>query len=87
MSKKREGTVNLFVAFEPLMGQRTVEVTDQRCARDFANQMRKLAARYPDAQKIHVVLDNLSTHSPSALYQVMPPGEAQAAQARQRSRP
>ena len=75
---RREGTVNLFVAFEPLTGQRTVAVTDQRCARDFADQMRKLAARYPDAQKIHVVLDNLSTHSPSALYQAMPPAEAQA---------
>ena len=74
---KREGTLNLFVAFEPLMGQRTVGVTDQRCAQDFADQMRKLAARYPDAQKIHVVLDNLSTHSPSALYQAMPPAEAQ----------
>ena len=75
---RREGTLNLFVAFEPLTGQRTVAVTDQRCARDFADQMRKLAARYPDAQKIHVVLDNLSTHSPSALYQAMLPAEAQA---------
>ena len=75
---RREGTLNLFVAFEPLTGQRVIEVTNQRCAQDFADQMRKLAARYPDAQKIHVVLDNLSTHSPSALYQAMPPAEAQA---------
>ena len=78
VSKKREGTANLFVAFEPLTGQRVIEVTDQRCSRDFADQMRKLAARYPNAVKIHVVLDNLSTHSPSALYQAMPPEEAQA---------
>lgn len=75
---RREGTANLFVAFEPLTGQRVVEVTDQRCSRDFADQMRKLAARYPNAVKIHVVLDNLSTHSPAALYQSMPPAEAQA---------
>jgi hypothetical protein len=74
---RREGTANLFVAFEPLTGQRVVEVTDQRCARDFVDQMRKLAARYPNAVKIHVVLDNLSTHSPAALYQSMPPTEAQ----------
>ena len=58
---RREGTANLFVAFEPLTGQRVVEVTDQRCSRDFADQMRKLAARYPNAVKIHVVLDNLSS--------------------------
>jgi hypothetical protein len=63
---RREATANLFVAFEPLTGQRVVEVTDQRCACDFADQMRKLAARYPNAVKIHVVLDNLSTHSPAA---------------------
>jgi hypothetical protein len=75
---RREGTANLFVAFEPLTGQRVVEVTDQRCARDFADQMRKLVVRYPNAVKIHVVLDNLSTHSPAALYQSMPPAEAQA---------
>jgi DDE superfamily endonuclease len=75
---RREGTANLFVAFEPLTGQRVVEVTDQRCACDFANQMRKLAARYPNAVKLHVVLDNLSTHSPAALYQSMPLAEAQA---------
>jgi transposase len=75
---RREGTANLFVAFEPLMGQRVVEVTDQRCSRDFADQMRKLTDRYPNAVKIHVVLDNLSTHSPAALYQSMPPAEAAA---------
>jgi DDE superfamily endonuclease len=75
---RREGTTNLFVAFEPLKGQRVVEVTDQRCARDFADQMNKLAARYPQAVKIHLVLDNLSTHSPAALYRSMPPGEARA---------
>jgi transposase len=75
---RREGTANLFVAFEPLTGQRVVEVTDQRCSRDFADQMRKLVARYPNVVKIHVVLDNLSTHSPAALYQSMPPAEAQA---------
>ena len=75
---RREGTANLFVAFEPLTGQRVVAVTDQRCSRDFADQMRKLAARYPNAVKVHVVLDNLATHSPAALYQSMPPAEAQA---------
>jgi DDE superfamily endonuclease len=75
---KREGTTNLFIAFEPLKGQRVVEVTDQRFARDFADQMGKLAARYPQAVKIHLVMDNLSTHSPAALYRSMPPQEARA---------
>jgi hypothetical protein len=39
--------------------------------------MRDLAdIHYPDAERIRVVLDNLSTHSPAALYQVLPPSEA-----------
>jgi len=31
---------------------------------------------YPDADRIRVVLDNLSTHSPAALYQTLPAPEA-----------
>ena len=31
---------------------------------------------YPDAERIRVVLDNLSTHSPGALYQTFPADEA-----------
>ncbi|CCV15092.1 transposase (fragment) [Mesorhizobium sp. STM 4661] len=31
---------------------------------------------YPEATRIRVVLDNLSTHSPAALYQALPPSEA-----------
>src|SRR4029077_18571328 len=31
---------------------------------------------YPDAEQIRVVQDNLSTHSPGALYQAFPPAEA-----------
>ncbi len=73
---KRCGTVNLFVAFEPLTGQRTITVTEQRGNAEFTAQMQSLHLRYPEAQKIRLVLDNLSTHSPAALYQHLPPEEA-----------
>lgn len=73
---KRCGTANLFVAFEPLTGQRVVTVTERRTAEEFTAQMLALEARYPDAKRIRLVQDNLSTHSPTALYQCLVPSEA-----------
>jgi hypothetical protein len=74
---RRQGTANLFLCFEPLAGWRHVEVTRQRTNKDFAEQMRTLVdEHYPEAAVIAVVLDNLSTHSPAALYQTFPPSEA-----------
>jgi DDE superfamily endonuclease len=74
---ERRGTANLFLTVEPLAGRRYIDVTDQRTKHDFAQQMRTLAERrYPDARRIHVVLDNLNTHTPAALYEAFPPAEA-----------
>ena len=74
---RRQGTANLFVCFEPLAGWRHVEVTARRTNKDFAEQMRALVdEHYPAAPVIAVVLDNLSTHSPAALYQAFAPAEA-----------
>ncbi|OWL95970.1 hypothetical protein CBQ26_10345 [Deinococcus indicus] len=73
---KRCGTVNFFVAFEPLMGQRTVTVTERRGNAEFAAQLQALDVRYAAADRIVLVLDQLSTHSPAALYQHLPAEEA-----------
>lgn len=74
---RRCGTVNLFVILEPLNGWRHVAVTDRRANGDFAHQMRNLVdVHYPKAEKIRLVLDNLSTHSEAALYETFPPAEA-----------
>ena len=74
---RRQGTANLFLCFEPLAGWRHVEVTARRTNRDFAEQMRALVdEHYPEAPVIAVVMDNLSTHSPAALYQTFSPSEA-----------
>ncbi len=63
------GTVNFFVAFEPLTGQRTVAVTERRGNAEFAAQLQNLELRYPQAEKICLALNQLSTHTPAALYQ------------------
>jgi transposase len=74
---RRQGTANLFLCFEPLAGWRHVAVTPRRTNKDFAEQMRDLVDKhYPEAPVVAVVLDNLSTHSPAALYQTFSPSEA-----------
>lgn len=74
---RRQGTANLFLIVEPRAGWRHVDVTVQRTAQDFGHQMKALVdVHYPTAERIAVVLDNLSTHSPAALYQTFPPEEA-----------
>jgi transposase len=74
---RRNGTANLFVFLDAHRPWRTVKVTDRRTARDFAQCMRDLVElHYPEAELIHVVLDNLSTHSPGALYEAFPAPEA-----------
>jgi len=73
----RLGTCNVFVMVEPLAGWRHFTVTERRAIPDFAEQMRWLVDQgYPDAACVRVVLDNLSTHTPEALYETFPPAEA-----------
>jgi hypothetical protein len=74
---ERGGTLNLFLACEPLASRRWVTVTERRTKRDFAKQLKTLVDDYyPDAEQIVLVLDNLNTHSPTALYETFSPAEA-----------
>jgi hypothetical protein len=74
---KREGTCNLFLFVRPHTGWRHVKVTKRRTTQDFAQCMKDLVdIHFPDAEVIRVVLDNLNTHTPAALYQVFEPAEA-----------
>jgi hypothetical protein len=74
---ERRGVCNLFMFFEPKASWRHIDVRERRTALDFAQQMRKLAdEHYPEAAKIRVVLDNLNTHTPAALYEGFEPREA-----------
>jgi transposase len=73
----RNGTANVFMFIDVNRPWRHAKVTDQRAALDFAECMKDLVdIHYPQAQRIRVVLDNLSTHSPGALYERFTPAEA-----------
>lgn len=68
----RRGTCNLFVAVEPLAGQRTVQVTERRAKPDFVTFVRDLLERvYGSARRVHLVLDNLNTHFRTCFEEVL----------------
>lgn len=74
---ERNGTANLFMMFEPLGGRRHVEVTERRTTVDYAQAIKYLVdVRYPTADKIVLVQDNLNTHKPASLYDAFAPDEA-----------
>jgi hypothetical protein len=74
---QRNGTRNVFLFFNFEEGWRHVAVTERRTSLDFAHQMKWLVDEcYPAAERIRVVLDNLSTHKLAALYEAFEPAEA-----------
>ena len=66
------------MATEPLVGRRHTEVTERRTKTDWARFLRDIAAEYPGATRITLVMDNLNTHRPGALYEAFEPAEATA---------
>lgn len=74
---ERNGTANLFMLCEPMVGWRHVEVTRQRTAIDYAHLLKDIVDIHcPDALVITVVQDNLNTHKPASLYKAFEPTEA-----------
>jgi len=73
---KRCGLSNIFLACEPLAGKRIVKVTERKTALDWACFMEEVAAQYEHAEKITLVMDNLSTHNAGSFYEKFTPGKA-----------
>lgn len=74
---ERHGVGNSFLACEPLAGKRYTKITAQRSKVDWARFIQELVdVHYAHAEKIVLVLDNLNTHTPAALYEVFPPAQA-----------
>jgi hypothetical protein len=63
----REGTANIFCIVEPLTGRRLTYASANRTGRAFTRALERIARRYPRARKIHLVMDNLSTHSATSV--------------------
>ena len=70
------GSCNLLATIEPLTGVRIVDVFDQRRKIEFALHFRRVAAEFPEAEKITLILDNLNTHNESSFYEAFSAEEA-----------
>ena len=74
---QRNGVCNLFIFFAPLEGWRHIKVTARRTKQDWAECMRELVdVHFPQAEIVVVVMDQLNTHNPAALYELFEPAEA-----------
>jgi transposase len=74
---QRNGVANIFVMVGAAFPWRQTKVTAQRTAIDFAEVMRDLVdVHFPHAERIRVVMDNLSTHRAKNLYEAFPAPEA-----------
>ena len=73
----RNGVAEIFIEVEPLTGRRHVEASEHRTKKDWAWWIKgMLDERYPHAERVRLVMDNLNTHSLSSLYEVFKPQEA-----------
>ena len=73
----RKGTCSIFIFTEPLGGWRETDALPRRTKTDWAHKTKWLLdERYPDVEKVIMVMDNLNTHTISSLYATFPPEEA-----------
>src|SRR4029453_9153005 len=74
---RRCGTVNLFVVLDAHQPWRRVKISEHRTAWEFAQCVGELVdVGFPQAERIAVVMDNLSPHTPGSLYEAFPASEA-----------
>ena len=73
---ERCGVCNIFMANEPLAGKRLVQITEKKTKTQWAHFIEEIAENYPDAEKIILVMDNLNTYNPGALYEAFNPEKA-----------
>ncbi|MFA4907579.1 MAG: IS630 family transposase [archaeon] len=75
---ERSGVCNIFLASEPLTGQRLVKITERKTKRDWATYIEEIADKYDLAEKITLVMDNFITHRPGSFYEVFLPEKAKS---------
>ena len=64
---ERCGTANVFCAVEPKAGRHFTFPTPDRSGAEFAHVVFELADQYPQANTIHLVMDNLNIHHRKSL--------------------
>ena len=73
----RNGVAQIFLEVEPLTGRCHVEATERRTRQDWARWIEgMLERRYPEAERVVLVMDNLNTHGIESLYATYEPRHA-----------
>ncbi|MDW7758990.1 MAG: transposase, partial [Desulfuromonadales bacterium] len=75
---RRRQDYSVFIASEPLAGNRMVSVTERKTKQDWAIFMEEIARKYEIAEKITIVMDNLNTHEIGSFYETFQPEKAKA---------
>lgn len=73
---RRECSCNIFMACEPLTGERIVQVTKRKTKKDWAQFIEKIATKYDSAKRITLIMDNYNTHTPGSFYEDFLPEKA-----------
>lgn len=75
----RHGTAVILLAYDLDTGKRYVEVRERRTKKDYAAFMQHLLdEHYSHKEKVHLVQDNLNTHTFGAFYEHVPAPKARA---------
>ena len=73
----RNGVAQIFLEVEPLTGRSHVEAGERRTRQDWARWIEgMLERRYPEAERVVLVMDNLNTHGIESLYAIYEPRHA-----------
>jgi len=65
----------LFLPVNPLQASE-LKINENKTKHDWAQFVEEIALHYKEAEKITLIIDNLNTHSPGALYETFPPDRA-----------
>lgn len=63
----RNGQASVFMAVEPKAAEYTTKTSKRRDGIEFSKFLKTLSKKYKDAEKIILVMDNLSTHTQNSL--------------------
>ena len=73
----RNGVAQIFLEVEPLTGRSHVEAGERRTRQDWARWIEgMLERRYPEAERVVLVMDNLNTHGIESLYATYEPARS-----------
>jgi hypothetical protein len=70
---KRMGTANVFAIVAPKLGIHLTHATPDRASGNYVKALQRVARKFPRAKRIHLVQDNLSSHSENCCIQVLGP--------------